>query len=74
MWAHFDMKVQIPHLLLLTRYVGTVCGMQHGCCPASSLAIARFLGASLAERSTPTQDAKAGFLLLTLKNSVSGDL
>ena len=28
MWAHCDMKIQIPHFLLLTRYVGTVCGMQ----------------------------------------------
>ena len=48
-------------ILLLTRYVGIVCGMQHGGCPASSLAIARFLGASLAARSTPTQDAEAAF-------------
>ena len=43
MWAHRDMKIQIPHCLGLTplfgldpNFVGAVCGMHHGCGPAPS--------------------------------------
>ena len=47
MWAHGDMKIQIPQFLGLTQiqipqflglthFVGAVCGMHHGCGPAPS--------------------------------------
>ena len=67
----------------LGNFVGAVCGMHHSgfVLPTPRLGVwpgsvrwRCFLGASLAARSTPTQDAKAGFLLLPPKNSVSGDL